>query len=65
MDHNRYGFDGKPLYPRPDHFDHVTGQPLPTFQGGGRSGNYPSALPLWVIMAALGAFLAYMSNLFG
>lgn len=48
MDHNRYGFDGKPLYPRPDHFDHVTGQPLPTFQGGGRSGNYPSALPLWV-----------------
>ncbi|EZP69618.1 hypothetical protein GGR19_002468 [Croceicoccus naphthovorans] len=65
MDHNRYGLDGQPLYPRPGHFDHVTGQPLPTFRGGGRSGNYPLALPLAVIMAALGAFLAYMSNMFG
>ena len=65
MDHNRYGLDGQPLYPRPGHFDHVTGQRLPTFQGGRPSSNSPLVLPLAAIMIAMGTFLAYMSNLFG
>lgn len=65
MDHNRYGLDGQPLYPRPGHFDHVTGQPLPTFRWGGHSGKYPLTVPLAAMMVVAGAFLAYMSNLFG
>jgi len=65
MDHNRYGLDGQPLYPRPGHFDHVTGQPLPTFRGRRSSSQSPLALPLAAIMIAMGAFLAYTSDLFG
>ena len=65
MDHNRYGLDGQPLYPRPGHFDHVTGQPLPTFRGGSPSSNSPLVLPLAAMMIAMGAILAYMANLFG
>ena len=38
MGHNRYGLDGQPIYPRSGHFDHVTGQQLPTFRGGGQAG---------------------------
>lgn len=65
MEHNRYGLDGQPLYPRPGHFDHVTGHPIPTFRAGGPSGKYPLAVPLAAMMVAVGAFLAYMANIFG
>ncbi len=65
MDHNRYGLDGQPIYPRPGHFDHVTGQPLPTFRGEGKAGNSPYFLPLVAIMLVAGAALAYMSKIFG
>lgn len=65
MDHNRYGLDGMPLYPRSGHFDHVTGHPIPIFQANGPSGKYPLAVPLAAMMVAVGAFLAYMANLFG
>lgn len=41
MDHDRYGLDGQPIYPRPGHFDHVTGQQLPTFRGEGQAGRSP------------------------
>lgn len=65
MDHNRYGLDGQPIYPRSGHFDHVTGQQLPTFRDEGQAGRSPLTLPLAVIMAVAGAALAYMSNIFG
>jgi len=65
MDHNRYGLDGQPIYPRSGHFDHVTGQPLPTFRGEGRAGSSLLTVPLAVIMVIAGAALAYMSNFFG
>ena len=31
MNHDRYGLDGQPIYPRSGHFDHVTGQQLAVF----------------------------------
>ena len=65
MNHDRYGLDGQPIYPRPGHFDHVTGQQLPTFRGEGQAGRSPLTLPLGVIMVVAGAALAYMANIFG
>lgn len=65
MDHNRYGLDGHPIYPRPGHFDHVTGQPLPTFRGGKTEGNRAMVVPLAVLMVLTGLALAYLSNTIG
>ena len=65
MDHDRYGLDGQPIYPRPGHFDHVTGQQLPTFRGGGQAGRSPLTMTLAVFMVIAGAALAYMANVFG
>jgi hypothetical protein len=65
MDHNRYGLDGQPLYPRPGHFDHVTGHPLPTFTIKSDAGHRPLAGPLAAMMVVVGVFLAYMSGLLG
>lgn len=62
MDHNHYGLDGHPIYPRPGHFDHVTGQPFPTFRGDGTGGNRAMVLPLAVLMVLTGLVLAYLSN---
>lgn len=65
MDHDRYGLDGRPIYPRPGHFDHVTGLQLPTFRGkAGSLGRGPTIF-LMILMIAVGSGLAYASNLFG
>lgn len=65
MDHDRYGLDEQPIYPRPGHFDHVTGQQLPTFRGEGQAGRSPLTMTLAVFMVIAGAALAYMANVFG
>ncbi len=65
MDHDRYGLDGQPIYPRPGHFDHVTGQQLPTFRGEGQAGRSPLTMTLAVFMVIAVAALAYMANVFG
>ena len=65
MNHDRYGLDGQPIYPRPGHFDHVTGQQLPTFHGEGQAGRSPLTMTLAVFMVIAGAALAYMANVFG
>lgn len=65
MDHDRYGLDGMPIYPRPGHFDHVTGYRLPTFRGkSGRLGRGATAV-LAILMIGIGIGLAAASNLFG
>ena len=65
MDYDRYGLDGQPIYPRPGHFDHVTGQQLPTFRGEGQAGRSPLTMTLAAFMVIAGAALAYMANVFG
>ena len=65
MDHDRYGLDGHPIYPRPGHFDHVTGQPLPTFGGSKGRAAGPLSIALAVLMCIVAVLLAYMSNLIG
>ena len=65
MDHDRYGLDGMPIYPRPGHFDHVTGVRLPTFRGKGKTlGRWPTTV-LVVLMVIVGMALASSSHLFG
>lgn len=65
MDHDRHGLDGMPIYPRPGHFDHVTGYRLPTFRGkpGRLSRGATAVLVIMMIVAGLG--LAAASHLFG
>lgn len=65
MDHDRYGLDGHPIHPRPGHFDYVTGQPLPTFEGTNGRSTGPLTIALAVVMCIVAVFLAYMSNLIG
>lgn len=65
MDNGHYGLDGRPIYPRAGHFDHVTGQPLPTFQSNEPSANAVSVVPLAILMVVAGVGLAFASNLFG
>lgn len=65
MDNGHFGLDGRPIYPRAGHFDHVTGQPLPTFQSGERSANPALFVPLAILMVIAGVGLAYASDLFG
>ncbi|KHS42321.1 hypothetical protein NJ75_04228 [Novosphingobium subterraneum] len=65
MDHDRYGLDGMPIYPRPGHFDHVTGVRLPTFRGKSKTmGRWP-AIVLVALMVIVGIALASASHLFG
>lgn len=65
MDHDRYGLDGRPIYPRPGHFDHVTGLQLPTFRGRTGSLGRGATIFLVILMIAVGSGLAYASRLFG
>ena len=65
MDHDRYGLDGMPIYPRPGHFDHVTGVRLPTIRGNSKTiGRWPSIV-LVALMVIVGIALALSSHLFG
>mgnify|MGYP001328549699 FL=1 len=65
MDHERYGLDGMPIYPRTGHFDHVTGVRLPTFRGKSKTmGRWPSIV-LVALMVIVGIALASSSHLFG
>lgn len=65
MDRDQYGLDGKPIYPRAGHFDHVTGLQLPTFHGKSANlGRGPTIL-LLILMIIAGSGLAYASHLFG
>ena len=65
MDHDRYGLDGQPIYPRSGPGGRYGRTKLwPCRLSSQRSG--PSlALPLAVIMVVAGAALAYMANIFG
>ncbi|MBS0475166.1 MAG: hypothetical protein JSR28_08455 [Proteobacteria bacterium] len=65
MDHDHYGLDGRPIYPRPGHFDHVTGLQLPTFRG--KSGGYGRGPTIFlvILMIVAGSGLAFASRLFG
>lgn len=65
MDHDRYGLDGMPIYPRPGHFDHVTGVRLPTFRGKSRSMGRGPTIVLVTLMVIAGTALASFSHLFG
>jgi len=65
MDHDRYGLDGMPIYPRPGHFDHVTGVRLPTFRGKSKTmGRWPSIV-LVALMVIVGIALASSSHILG
>lgn len=65
MDHDRYGLDGMPIYPRQGHFDHVTGVRLPTFRGQGKTlGRWPTTV-LVALMVIVGIALASSSYVFG
>lgn len=65
MDHDRYGLDGMPIYPRPGHFDHVTGQPLPTFHGPTDHSSSTLVVPLAALMVLAGLALAYFASTVG
>lgn len=65
MDHDRYGLDGMPMYPRPGHFDHVTGHQLPTFRGKARDMAKGPKIALIALMAVAGIVLAVLSHVFG
>jgi len=65
MDHDRYGLDGMPIYPRPGHFDHVTGQSLHTFTSNDQDGDHTLALPLAIVLVFGTLALAYVAGLLG
>ncbi|OYW83144.1 MAG: hypothetical protein B7Z20_12970 [Sphingobium sp. 32-64-5] len=62
---NHYGLDGAPMYPRPGHFDHVTGHRLPTSHGKPANSVRAANVVLLVLMIVVGLGLAFAHNLIG